>query len=164
MTTDVARDLGCYRGDGAASGTERASAVHKCTFQHLEAMVKTGLAGSLLYICAINTVPSEQRSGLTTKETVLCLDISDKDRRAGRRPKDQLHLHEDRAVRSASSRCLSLITHSTASLFLVSLSVSPLPCILNSDEARSGYSAGEALRRCVNSSPGLSPTLPWGAR
>lgn len=92
------------------------------------------------------------------------MDISDKDRRAGRRLKDQLRLHKDRAVRSASSRRLSVITHSTASLFLVSLPVSPLPCILNSDEARSGYSAGEALRRCVNGSPGLSPTLPWGAR
>lgn len=90
------------------------------------------------------------------------MDISDKDRRTGGCPKDQLHLHEDRGVKSASSGCISVITHSTPRrCSWAVLSVSALPCILISDEAHSRYAAdGEALNVCERF-PGLSPTLPW---
>ena len=90
------------------------------------------------------------------------MDIPDKDRRTGGCLKDQLHLHEDCGVKAASSRCVSVITHSTrVTAPGQSLSVSPLPCILISDEARSRYAAdGEALNVCERF-PGLSPTLPW---
>ena len=90
------------------------------------------------------------------------MDIPDKDRRTGGCLKDQLHLHEDCGVKAASSRCVSVITHSTPRH--CSWAVSPcfaLPCILISDEARSRYAAdGEALNVCERF-PRLSPTLPW---